>query len=153
VPDGFGFLVPRGEDVRTLGVLFPSRLFHGRAPEGGDLLTAFVGGMTDRDALALDDHELVMIVRSDLERLTGFRRAPDMVRVARFREAIPQLVVGHLDRISKIRERLATLPGLHLAGNYLKGVGMKDAVASGFEAADAVASALPTSMVYHRPGA
>jgi oxygen-dependent protoporphyrinogen oxidase len=142
VPDGFGFLVPRGEDVRTLGVLFPSRLFHGRAPEGGDLLTAFVGGMTDRDALALDDDELVTIVRSDLERLTGFQRAPDLVRVARFREAIPQLVVGHLDRISKIREHLAAIPGLHLAGNYLKGVGMKDAVASGFEAADAVSGSL-----------
>jgi protoporphyrinogen oxidase len=35
---------------------------------------------------------------------------------------------------------LAGLPGLQLAGNYLRGVGMKDAVASGFEAAERVAA-------------
>ena len=45
IPEGFGFLVPRDEGVRSLGVLFPSRLFTDRTPQGGDLLAGFVGGV------------------------------------------------------------------------------------------------------------
>jgi protoporphyrinogen oxidase len=38
--------------------------------------------------------------------------------------------------MERIKQRLRALPGLHLAGNYLTGVGIKDAVASGFLAAE-----------------
>ena len=138
VPDGFGFLAPRGEGVRSLGVLFPSRLFDGRTPEGGDLFTGFVGGTLDPAALDLDDAALLEIVRSDLSRLVRREVSPDFVRVARFPEAIPQCTLGHLDRLAGIRERLACLRGLVLAGNYLRGVGMKDAVGSGLDAAETV---------------
>ena len=144
IPDGFGFLVPRGEDIRTLGVLFPSRLFSDRAPEGGDLLTAFVGGMTDGEALELDDEELRALVTTELETLTGLEKRPEFVRIRRHSAAIPQLVTGHLDRMSQARERLALHPGLQLAGNYLTGVGMKDAVASGFDAAALCTGDSPT---------
>lgn len=138
VPDGFGFLAPRNEGVRSLGVLFPSRLFGQRTPDGGELLTGFVGGMTDAQALALADVEIERIVRDDLRQLCGVDAAPDFVRVLRYQGAIPQFVLGHLERMVQLRSRLATLPGLHLAGNYLHGVGMKDAVASGFETAAAI---------------
>ncbi len=136
VPDGFGFLAPRGEQVRSLGVLFPSRLFEGRAPEGGDLFSGFVGGMLDPGALALRDEQLLAIVRADLSGLTGQDIRPDFVRVSRFPHAIPQCTLGHLERLARIREKLAKLPGIALAGNYLRGVGMKDAIGSGFEAAE-----------------
>ncbi len=135
VPDGFGFLAPRGEGVRTLGVLFPSRLFDGRAPAEGDLLSGFVGGMLDPGALDLDDAALCSIVRGDLERLVGLRAKPTLVKVVRYPQAIPQLTLGHLKRMERIRGRLDSLPGLALAGNFLRGVGVKDAVGSGFEAA------------------
>ena len=140
VPDGFGFLAPPGEGVRSLGVLFPSRLFDGRAPAGGDLLCGFVGGMLDPGALALEDTALIAIVRADLERLTGLQAKPGFTRVARYPRAIPQLTLGHFERMARIREGLDRLPGLALAGNYLRGVGMKDAVISGFEAAALIES-------------
>ena len=143
VPDGFGFLAPRGEGVRSLGVLFPSRLFDGRAPDGGDLLVGFAGGMLDDQALGLDDDELIGIVLDDLRRLTGLASEPVFKRVVRHRHAIPQLVVGHAERLGRIRARLEIFPGLQLAGNYLLGVGMKDAVASGFAAAKAVLERQP----------
>jgi len=135
VPDGFGFLAPRGEGVRTLGVLFPSRLFEGRAPDGGDLLTGFIGGALDHEALSLDDEALLSIVSEDLERLTGFSRKPSFLKVERHAQAIPQFTMGHLERMTMIRSQLKDVPGLFLAGNYLRGVGMKDAVGSGFEVA------------------
>jgi oxygen-dependent protoporphyrinogen oxidase len=139
VPDGFGFLAPRGGGVRSLGVLFPSRLFEGRAPAGGDLLSAFVGGMLDPGALALTDDELIAIVCADLRKLTGLEEEPGFTKVLRFPAAIPQLTLGHLERMARIQSRLGGLPGLALAGNYLRGVGLKDAVISGFEAAACIA--------------
>lgn len=142
VPDAFGFLAPRGEGVRTLGVLFPSRLFEGRAPVGGELLVGYVGGTTDPEALELADDELAAIVRGDLEALTGFGGEPVLVRVQRYPQAIPQLVRGHLERMERVGGLAAALPGLALAGNYLSGVGMKDAAASGLLAAEAVVDSL-----------
>jgi oxygen-dependent protoporphyrinogen oxidase len=135
IPDAFGFLVPRGEGIRTLGVLFPSRMFDDRAPAGGDLLSAYIGGSLDPGALELEDADLLEIVLGDLERLTGFDRRPDHLKVLRYRAAIPQLEHGHLERMDGLRRILEDLPGLHLAGNYMRGIGLKDAVASGFEAA------------------
>ena len=141
VPDGFGFLAPRGEGVRSLGVLFPSRLFEGRAPEGGDLLAGFVGGVLDPAALDLEDEALLAVVRSDLVKLIGLETAPAIVRIFRYPHAIPQLTLGHTDRMTNIEARLGRLPGVALAGNYLRGVGMKDAVISGFEAAARIQAA------------
>ena len=139
LPDGFGFLAPRDEGVCALGVLFPSRVFEGRTPEGGDLLTGYLGGVHDPGALNQDDETLAGLIRADLVGLTGLDNVePDVVRVVRHQAAIPQLVIGHLERMADVRSRLERLPGLHLAGNYLRGVGIKDAVASGLETAEAV---------------
>ena len=41
--DGFGLLVPESERRTILGVLFPSSIFKGRAPQGEVLLTVFFG--------------------------------------------------------------------------------------------------------------
>ena len=135
IPDGFGFLAPRNEGIRSLGVLFPSRLFQDRAPIGGDLLTGFVGGMQDPAALDLDDEELRALMGHDLAKLLHLTERPDFVKVTRFPQAIPQCTLGHLELMAAIGERLGRIPGLALAGNYLRGVGMKDAVGSGFAAA------------------
>lgn len=133
IPDGFGFLAPRGEGIETLGILFPSRLFHGRALDGGDVATGYVGGMLNVEALQKDDRALATIVGSELSRLTGSAVRPDLVQVTRHPSAIPQFTLGHLERMGRAHARLEHIPGLFLAGNYLKGVGMKDAVRSGFE--------------------
>jgi oxygen-dependent protoporphyrinogen oxidase len=141
VPDGFGFLAPRGEGVRSLGILFASRLFGDRAPAGGDLLTSFAGGVLDVDALGLGDDALIALALADLERLLGVAARPALAEVTRYPEAIPQLVVGHAERIEALEARLGALPGLHLAGNWLRGIGLKDAVASGLKAAARVLAA------------
>ncbi len=49
--DGFGFLVPRSEKRRTLGTVWNSSLFPGRAPQGSFAITSFVGGATEPDIL------------------------------------------------------------------------------------------------------
>ena len=135
IPESFGFLVPRCEGIRTLGVLFPSRIFDGRAPAGGELLAGFVGGTTDPDALQLSDDDLASIVRRDLADLTGLEAEPDLLDVRRWPHAIPQMVHGHLQRMAVVERCVGRIPGLVLAGNWLQGVGLKDAVRSGIAAA------------------
>jgi oxygen-dependent protoporphyrinogen oxidase len=51
---------------------------------------------------------------------------------------LPQYSVGHLDRIAEIDRLLAGIPGLALAGNAYRGVGLPDCIASGVEAAASV---------------
>ena len=136
VPDGFGFLVPPGEPHRCLGVLFPSRIFDDRAPDGGDLFAGFVGGVHAADRLDSSDEELAALVREELETLTGLTATPDLIHVRRYRGAIPQLNAGHLDRMASVGASLEAQPGLFLAGNYLTGIGVKDAVRAGNLASD-----------------
>jgi oxygen-dependent protoporphyrinogen oxidase len=140
IPNGFGFLAPRSQNIRTLGVLFPARLFSNRTPGDGDLLIGFVGGMLDQEAVKLSDLELIEIVTNDLAQLTKWQPKHEIAQVVRYPQAIPQFELGHLEKMAKIEKELKSLSGLHLAGNYLRGIGMKDAVASGFEAADKILS-------------
>ena len=58
IPDaleGFGFLVPRGEDLRVLGVLYGSSIFPGQAPKGKVLLRVIAGGSVDPDFAQLSE--------------------------------------------------------------------------------------------------
>ena len=50
---------------------------------------------------------------------------------------MPQYRVGHLTRVEAIEHRLASVPGLFLAGGAYRGVGIADCVRSGEAAADA----------------
>ena len=46
---------------------------------------------------------------------------PDLIRFRRIVNAIPQYTLGHRARASQVREELAEMPGLVLAGNFLDG--------------------------------
>jgi oxygen-dependent protoporphyrinogen oxidase len=63
---------------------------------------------------------------------------PQLVRVVRWPHAMPQYELGHLMLVEAIERQLAGLPGLALAGNYLRGVGVPQCVHSGEQAAEAL---------------
>src|SRR5207248_10527587 len=73
---GFGVLISRTERGRTLGTVWNSSLFAGRAPEGHVLLTSFIGGASDGKALSLSWDELSVIVHHDVSRILGIRGEP-----------------------------------------------------------------------------
>lgn len=134
--DAFGFVVPAVERTGLLASTWASVKWPGRAPEGKALLRVFLGGADHPDVCDRTDAELVALARRGLRRLMGIAARPELVRVDRFVRAMPRYHVGHRRRAATVDARLARLPGIELAGNALHGVGIPDAVASGWRAAD-----------------
>ncbi|HEU0184567.1 MAG TPA: protoporphyrinogen oxidase [Blastocatellia bacterium] len=126
--DGFGFLAPRGEGLRTLGSVWNSSLFAGRAPAGWVCLTNFIGGATDPEAVKLGDEELIRIVHNDLSKVLGVIGEPRRLPITRHARAIPQYTLGHAARVERIESLLRGVPGLWIAGNYLRGVSLGDCI-------------------------
>jgi oxygen-dependent protoporphyrinogen oxidase len=107
------------------------------------LVRVFIGGACQGELLDQDDAELARIAAAELADLLSIRGQPCPVQVSRWDKAMPQYHVGHLARIERI-ERLADRhPGLALAGNAYRGVGIPHCIRSGEEAAQRVAIARP----------
>jgi protoporphyrinogen/coproporphyrinogen III oxidase len=134
--DGFGFVTPHLESRPTLACTFAHRKFAGRAPAGQALLRAFVGGAFQADLLAKDDPDLQRTILADLRELLGISGEPLFSDIRRWPGAIPQYTLGHVQRILAIEELILGLPGLALAGNWLRGSGIPDCIESGERAAD-----------------
>ena len=138
-PQGFGALIARGEGVRALGVLFPSSLFADRAPAGGFLHSAFIGGVHDPLAVELADEALVDIAMQARSRVLadhpGRDLTPTFQAVVRWPAAIPQYTVGHRARMAAATAALGrAAPGVILAGAHVGGVSVADAATSGYDA-------------------
>jgi protoporphyrinogen/coproporphyrinogen III oxidase len=119
--EGFGFLVPRSAGVRTLGTVWNSSLFPGRAPRDHVLLTSFVGGATDPTAIELSPEELASLVHRELTTLLDLRQTPVVKNVTTYRQAIPQYNLGHTHRLAAIESALADSSSIWLTGNYFSG--------------------------------
>lgn len=132
-PRGFGVLIPRGEGYRILGALWDSMIFPGRAPEGGLLVRAMLGGAVDVEAGAIEDHRLIDIVRRDLKTLMRIDETPIFRHVARWPRAIPQYLLGHRERVAALEDCQERLPGLFLAGNALDGIAFGKAALRGVQ--------------------
>jgi oxygen-dependent protoporphyrinogen oxidase len=141
--DGFGFVVPFIEKRSILACTFSSVKFAGRAPDNCALLRVFVGGALQPEMLDLAEVELISRVRSDLRDLLGIERAPIFAEVSKWENSMPQYHLGHLARVAGIRARVASLPGLALAGNAYTGPGIPDCIKSGEKAAEALLSEEP----------
>jgi len=86
----------------------------------------------------LDDDKLISTVFDELNPLMSLKGEPDVIRIYRWEKAIPQYLLGHGERLRRLDERLNSFPGLYLAGNALRGVGMNDCIENGYKVADRI---------------
>jgi oxygen-dependent protoporphyrinogen oxidase len=149
LPAGFGFLAPHNQGLRTLGCVWDSSVFAGRAPAGTILLRCILGGARDVDAARADDETLVAFARRDLETAMGITEAPIFSRVYRHASGIAQYVRGHGERLCVIGERLRALPGLWVTGSSYYGVGLNACVERAHGEAREIAAFLAAS--WERP--
>ena len=95
-----------------LACTFVHNKFPHRAPDGKGLLRCFLGGAKDEAALELSDGEVEKIVRQELKSILRLDAEPRFIRIYRWRRAMAQYSVGHLDRVARIEAAAQTLAGL-----------------------------------------
>ncbi|MCS7223694.1 MAG: protoporphyrinogen oxidase [Armatimonadetes bacterium] len=136
--EGSGFLIPEAEGSFLSGCTFSSVKFPGRAPEGFHLLRCFVAL---GDPSATNDQQEDQIVRKALNHLAPIlqiKGQPIKWWLFRWEKALPLYRVGHHLFLAEVEASLTRLTGLAFAGNWLRGIGIPDCLASGKEAADKV---------------
>lgn len=138
VLDGFGFLVPRSEDLHTLGTVWNSSLYPGRAPAGMVTMTSFAGGATDPQIVEKSEEEIASVVAAENAHVLEIAAGPTMSAVWRHLKALPQYNLGHGHVVEAIREVVHENPGLYFSGNYLEGPSLGKCVAQGAQTAEAV---------------
>jgi len=128
--DGFGALVPECEQRKILGVLFPSSVFPGRAPEDEVLLTVFIGGERQPELATADTNAVCKLALEELKELLGARGAPTFIHHRHWEKAIPQYKIGYGTFLKKVGAVERQFPGLHLAGNYRTGISLSYCIES-----------------------
>ncbi|TAN36427.1 MAG: hypothetical protein EPN23_08645 [Verrucomicrobia bacterium] len=115
---GFGCLFPANAPTRALGALMNSYIFAGRAGIYNE--TWIFGGARDGAAINLTDQELITEITGSRQRLFGL--ASDMVesKITRWPQALPHYTLPWETTLQTLPE----LPGLHLHGNWLGGIGL-----------------------------
>jgi oxygen-dependent protoporphyrinogen oxidase len=136
--NAFGYLIPSREKRKILGTLFDSSIFPNRAPEGHVLLRIMVGGARASDLAMENDQKLLDIIRTELSVTAGIDAAPDFIRIYRHEMAIPQYTVGHIERLRNIEAILGKYPGLYLAGNAYRGIGVNDCIENSAKLAEKI---------------
>ncbi len=138
LPAGFGFLVPppavrhgrRARESRLLAATFVDQKFAGRVPAYGRLVRVFLGTTEAERLLSarVGDDGIAALALRELEGVLGRLPVPTIHEVRRWPLSLPQYAVGHLERAARFERRLQSLPGLHLLGNALHGVGLPDLI-------------------------
>lgn len=136
--DGFGMLIPEAEKRKTLGVLFSSSLFPGRAPKNNQLLTCFIGGARNPELAGKTRQKLQDIVLSEITELLNITGDPIFSHFRSWPKTIPQYEVGYDRYLSYINEAEEQHKGLFIEGNFRGGVSVPDCILSGFETAKKV---------------
>lgn len=132
---GTGLLVPSGRKRLLKAATFVSTKWSHMTDPEVILVRLSCGRANEKVIEALSDEELVAKLHSDLVDATGVKDAPTASFVQRWPNAIPQLEIGHLDLVSKIREDLAFFKGIYLAGSSYDGLGIAACLRSGSKAA------------------
>jgi len=151
--DAFGGLIPSREKREALGILFTSSIFKSRTPEGGAVLSVFMGGDRRPELIEKTDDELRAIALTEINETLGKTAArqdrkkpndskpglqPDHLEIFRYPYAIPQYEASTEQRLEAIERIETAYPGIHLAGNIRDGIGIADRVKQGYQVAQEI---------------
>ncbi|MEU4068226.1 protoporphyrinogen oxidase [Streptomyces wedmorensis] len=152
---GSGFLVPPVDGHTIKASTFSSQKWNWVTDSAPDLfvLRTSVGRHGEEEQVRREDTDLVAASLKDLAAATGLAARPVATTVTRWTGGLPQYPVGHLARVARVREALAALPGLRVAGAAYDGVGIPACVASAHRAADEIADEIDATSKRTDPGA
>ena len=140
--DGYGYVIPRREGRRALACTWTSTKFPHRAPEGYALIRVFVGRAGQESDIPWDESGLLDLAQEELKLTLGITAEPLVSRVFIWERAMPQYNLGHPEKLAQIDAALEKYPGLALAGNGYRGIGIPDCIHSGEVAVEKILSFL-----------
>ncbi|MCM3023612.1 protoporphyrinogen oxidase [Heyndrickxia ginsengihumi] len=133
--DGSGFVVSRNSDYTITACTWTHKKWPHTVPKGKALLRCYIGRLGDEAAIDLSDDQIENIVLGDLKRIMSISSKPEFTIVTRWKYAMPQYTVGHLERVDKIiKEAQQELPGIFFIGSSFEGIGIPDCIRQGEEA-------------------
>lgn len=132
--EGFGYLVPTSEHEKILGVVFDSSVFPKQGVEG-TRLTVMIGNSRIPEFDSLSHQNFLSIALEAISRHLGIKQTPDLAEVKIAQRAIPQYLVGHLDRLDAFERETKRFPKLTILGSSFYGVSVNDCIAQAFHAA------------------
>jgi oxygen-dependent protoporphyrinogen oxidase len=132
---GTGLLVPSSRKRLLKAATFVSTKWSHMVDPDVVLVRLSCGRANEKVIETMNDDELVAKLHSDLVEATGVRTAPIDSYVQRWPDAIPQLQIGHVELVSRIRQELSFFKGIYLAGSSYDGLGIAACLRSGSTAA------------------
>ena len=141
--DGFGIVVPSCENRQALAISFTSNKYPGRTPDDQVLLRIFLGGSLHPETLELPDQQLEAIAFDEAKQILRWTgQGLRWKAVIRWNQAMPQYLVGHVQKVKQLDLLLDDLKTLRVCGAAYNGVGIPQCVRSGQEAARKLVTAL-----------
>lgn len=129
--DGFGLVVPSCENRQALAISFTSNKYPGRTPDGQILLRVFLGGSLRPEVLQLDDDKLRQIASDEVKGILKWNgQGLKWNAVIRWNEAMPQYLVGHVDKVKQVEQALESLGRIQVCGAAYTGVGIPQCIRS-----------------------
>lgn len=132
-PLSYGGLIPSHSGEYTLGILFPSSCYLGKAPNEGALFTAFLGGVHHPEVLKMSDKQIEQIIYHDIYEMLSLPKeiTIDALHIFRHDKAIPQYEINSGERFEFIHQLEDNYQGLYLGGNMIDGIGLADRIKQG----------------------
>jgi oxygen-dependent protoporphyrinogen oxidase len=135
--EGTGFVVSRNSDYTITACTWTHKKWPHACPKGKVLLRCYVGRPDDQDICDKTDEELVNIVLKDLKKTMSITEQPEFFVVSRWKEAMPQYTINHLDRTKAIQSYLKEeMPGVTIVGSSFYGAGLPDCIDQGEKAVE-----------------
>ncbi|AMA74615.1 protoporphyrinogen oxidase [Aneurinibacillus thermoaerophilus] len=146
--DGTGFVVSRNAHYTITACTWTHKKWPHTTPEGKALLRCYVGRAGDDSIVYKSDEEIIRAVLHDLRRILEINETPEFYHITRWKQAMPQYIVGHKYRIEKLSDELKRhLPGIFLAGAPYYGIGLPDCIDQGEAAVKQVLRHLRTPIL------
>jgi protoporphyrinogen/coproporphyrinogen III oxidase len=134
---GFGFVVPQKEVEVFNACSWVNRKFDHRCPEDTILLRFAVHYDHVRKKYGTGE-SLGEACHREVSKILGLNCAPLTCRIYNTPRALPQLKVGHQQKINDLHKTIAGHPQLLLAGSYCGGTGIPECIGTGKAAAEKI---------------
>ncbi|XP_066582037.1 protoporphyrinogen oxidase isoform X2 [Prorops nasuta] len=132
--EAFGFLVPPKEEIPILGIIFDSCII---PQTNSTVLTVMMGGAWFNKYFGESPSKetLLSVATTAVRDILKIKLDPIAYKVSILKDCIPQPIVGHSQRVSRINDYISTrrIP-LALCGSSYEGVGINDVILSAKQA-------------------